>query len=323
MKAILLKNDGRCKWLENKILKTLVPEMIKAKSDPTKKTMYLIEDWVSNEGGKFGIRWESLERMGIPVVKSFQELPTDNNFIIVNTGYDSIVDEEKILIDKKIEYIDEPCPFIRKIRKIFEHIDNKYQYVLLCEPNHIIMKNFKSLYPKDMILVQMENYRERILTQQIGKPLKLVPYVTFLPSHINRVNNFINEMYPDRDNEVLKTSCLWVSSNLSPITEIQNMNSKELEGVSDALLIISPGSMNTSAESLVETLEDKGLRVIKISSLKEFIKYDKANRDSKVLIVRSPIPNNAEEPIITYIKKGILVTYSLLFMDFLKRGCKS
>jgi hypothetical protein len=309
MEVIFLKNDGRCKWLEKKVLKKLFPEMADAALDPNKKTMYLIEDWMSNSGGKVGVDIKWLNSMGIPVIKTYKDLPEGNNFLIVNTGYDAVIDEEKLLLDKGVDYIDEPCPYVRKVRKIFENIDNNYQYVLLCEPDHIIIKNFKSIYPKDLILVQISNYQKRILSQQNGKPLRLVSHVTFLPSNVKRISDFINEIFPERKNEVLKTSCLWVSSPSSPIVEIDNMDMNVLKGVKDALLLSTPGTTNKSAVSLIETLENKGLKVVTITSLEEFIKYEQKNKNNKVLLVRSPIPNNAEKPIVTYINEGLITTH--------------
>lgn len=321
MNVIFLKNDGRCKWLENKVLKKLMPEMIKSATEKKKKTMYLIEDWISNDGGKVGVDLKWLNYMGIPVIKNCDDIPKCGDYCIVNTGYDSIVDEEKLLLQKGIDIIDEPCPYIRKIRNIFENLDEEYQHILLCESNHIIMKNFKSLYPKDMILVQMDNYKERIVNEQNGKPLRLIPYVTFLSSHIDQIFNYINTLYPDRKNEKFKTSCMWVSSPSSPIVELENMSLNQLEGIKDALLVTTPGSINKSVVSLVETLRSKGLNVVKISSLIEFRDYEKKHKKSKVLLVRSPIPNNAEKPIVTYINYGLLITYFVSIRDFIKLRC--
>jgi len=316
MEVIFLKNDGRCLWLERKVLKKLIPEVAAAALNPNKKTMYLIEDWISNDCGKVGADLKWLKRLGVPLIKTFKDLPEGNNYAIVNTGYDSIVAEEKLLLAKGIDYIDMPCPYIRKIRRLFENIDENYQYMLLCEPNHIIIKNFKSIYPDDLILVQMDNYQERILNRQNGKPLILVPYVTFLPFHVKRVFNFINENFFERTNKVIKTSCMWIASPSSPVVEINNMSSAALSGVKDALLIASAGTSNKSVVSLIETLENKGLQVIIITSLPEFISYEKKNRNNRVLLVRSPIPNNAEKPVVTYIKKGLLAAYWVMLKDY-------
>ncbi|MGE5557068.1 MAG: LytB [Bacillota bacterium] len=318
MEVIFLKNDGRCKWLGNKVLKRLLPEMVNAALDPGKKKMYLIEDWMSNSGGKVGVDIQWLKRMGIPVLKSCKDLPEGNDYIIVNTGYDAVVEEEKLVLDKGVDYLDEPCPYVRKVRKIFENSDGNFQYVLLCEPDHIIIKNFKSIFPEDMILVQMSNYQEKIISQQNGKPLRLLSHATFLPSNVKRILNFINGKFPERPNDMLNTSCLWVSSPSSPVLEINNMEEKELKGVKDALLVTTPGTTNKSAVSLIETLENKGLNVVIISNLKEFLNYEKKNRNSRVLLVRTPIPNNAEKPIITYIKNGLPATYYTIIKEFIE-----
>lgn len=304
MKTILLSKDGRCKWLENRILKKLLPEMQRARQENNTRPMYIIEDWISNDDGRVGVDLKWLNSLGISVAKTYMDVK-ENNCIVVNTGYDSIVDQEQILRKRGVEILDEPCPYVRKLRTIFENIDIKYQYVLLCEKNHIVVKNFKSIFPKDMILVQMGNYKQEIISKQNGKPLYLIPYVTFLPKHVNQIYEFIEQKFGERDNKVEKTSCMWIASPASPIVEINNMTCEQLNGVKEALLIATPGSVNKSLISLIETLEDKGLTVVKISSLSQYIKYSLTHRNETVLVVKSPIPNEAEEPIMDCIKYGI------------------
>lgn len=325
METILLSNDGRCKWLENRVLKKILPQMLENKNTNSKQ-MYVIADWISNDSGKVGVDLKWLDKLGVSVVDNYKDI-TDNNCIVVNTGYDSIVNEEMELRSKGVEILDEPCPYVRKIRTIFENPESQYQYVLLCEPNHIIVKNFASIFPEDMILVQMKNYKERILKQQNGKPICLVPYVTFLPKHIKEIFSFIENEFMERENKLVQTSCMWISSPTSPIVEINNMPQKSLENIKDAILIATAGSVNKSLLSLIETLEDRKLNVVKVSSLSQFVLYSIRHSKDKVLIVRSPIPNSAEIPIINCIQHGILYAYSQCFLQLIKNkffiNCKN
>ncbi|MEZ3515656.1 MAG: hypothetical protein K1W37_10405 [Lachnospiraceae bacterium] len=316
METILLSNDGRCKWLENRVLKKILPQMLEAKR-MNNKPMYIIADWISNDSGKVGVDLKWLDKLGVSVVNNYKEI-VDTNCIVVNTGYDSIVNEEIELRQKGVEILDEPCPYVRKVRTIFENPEPTFQYVLLCEPNHIIVKNFASIFPKDMILVQMKNYKEKIINQENGKPICLVPYVTFLPKHIKEIMDFIDNNFSERKNKFIQTSCMWLSSPTSPIVEINNMSEKSLENVKDAILIATAGSVNKSLVSLIETLEDRNLNVVKISSLTQFILYSIKHKKSKVLVVRSPIPNNAEIPIINCIQHGIFYAYINCFVQFMK-----
>jgi 4-hydroxy-3-methylbut-2-enyl diphosphate reductase IspH len=315
MDVLLLQKDGRCKWLENKVLKIMYSKIIKNARDPFAKKMYIIIDWMSNDNGKVGVDLKWLKGLGIPVVRSYKDLPKGNDYLVVNTGYDSIVHEEKILKDRGVQIVDVPCPFIRKIRKIFENVDKNFQYVLLCEPNHIIIKNYASIFPEDLILVQMNNYEQEIIKRENGKPLKLVPYVTFLESHANKVFDFINKTFPNRGNEKVTTHCMWIKSKSSPIVEINELDKHKLEKITTALLIASPGSVNKSLVSLIEAIENKGLMVVKISSLTEFINYEKMNKKNKILLVRSPIPNKAEKPILIYLKYGYLAALLISVTD--------
>lgn len=313
MEILLLKKDGRCRWLENKVLNDLLPMASRAAVNPFAKTPYMIVNWISNDQGRIGVDLKWFKSLGVPAVPTYQDLPQRGEFKVINTGYDSIVDEEQALRAKGVEIIDQPCPFIRRVRQIFEKADTAYQYVFLCEKNHLLMKNFASVFPKDMILVQMETYKERILEQQNGKPLRIIPYVTFLPHHSDQVLAFANERFPERANEKIQTSCLWVSSKASPIVEIDQLSNQKLDGVGIALLIGTPGSNNKSLLSLEEAIKARGLTVQRISSLREFMRYEARHRHDKVLLVRSPIPNQAEAPILAYIEKGLLRAWWTLF----------
>lgn len=315
MEIVYLKNDGRCKWLEKQVLKKVFPEAIKSAYDINGPIKIMIVDWISNDGGKVGVDLKWFKKLGVPAVQSYQDLPKDNNFILINTGYDSIVDEEKALKERGIKIIDKPCPYVRRIRRIFENIDNRYQYVLLCEPNHIIIKNYKSLFPKDMILVQMQNYKERIVKQENGKPIMFISYVTFLRKYSNEVFDFICTKFPERKNEMVNTQCMWADGKMSPIKEIATLPDTTLRGIKYACLIATAGSTNKSLMSLYDTITSRGLEVVKISSLKEFIHFKHSHKSEKILLVRSPIPNQAERPIMAYLKNGLIAGYCMLFLD--------
>jgi hypothetical protein len=59
MQVVLLKKDGRCLWLERKVLKSLLPTAIKAATNPFAKRLYLVVDWISSDRGRVGVdlRW--------------------------------------------------------------------------------------------------------------------------------------------------------------------------------------------------------------------------------------------------------------------------
>ena len=61
--------------------------------------------------------------------------------------------------------------------------------------------------------------------------------------------------------------------------------------------------------SLENTLKQKGLEVVQIGSLRAFKEFEQQHPKDTVLVVRSPIPNQAEYPIMQYIKHGALAAY--------------
>lgn len=309
MEILLLEKDGRCIWLENKVLKGLMPMAIRNGVNPFAKKVFLIVDWISNDFGRVGVDLKWLKTLGVPVVEKAKDLPSGNDFKVINTGYDSIVSEEIILRSQGVDIIDKPCPFVRKLRDIFTDHDGSHQIVLLCEDNHIVVKNYASIFPDDLILVQMDNYQGRILAKSNGKPLKLVPYVTFLETDAATIMDFILESYPDQKPVCERTACIWVKSKASPIIEINQLSVQQLQGIQDALLITTANSTNKSVVSLENTLKDRGLKVVQIGSLQEFLRYRKSHATDRVLVVRSPIPNQAEAPILQYIKHGVCAAY--------------
>ncbi|HAT4356448.1 TPA: LytB, partial [Clostridium perfringens] len=291
MELRFLENDGRCRWFNKTFLQELIPLM-----QLKNKKLCFIKDWFSNDNGRVGLDLEWLKSLNINIVETYNDIP-DSTYTVVNSGYDSIINEEKFLKEKGINIIDKPCPFVRKLRNYLENADSNYQYILLCEKNHIIIKNFKSIFPKDLILVQMNNYEEYILKNENGKPFCLLPYVTFLPVQVETIFSFIEKNFKNRNNKLLNTSCMWVSSKFSPIVEINSIPSEEIKKIKEAIIITTPDSMNKSVASLITTCKNRGLNVELISSLDEYISYEEKHKNDFILFIRSPIPNNAEEPI--------------------------
>ena len=154
-----------------------------------------------------------------------------------------------------------------------------------------------------MILVQMGNFEERLLSQSNGKPFRLVPYVTFLQSHVERILHFMQERFPGRAHTSCRLACMWASGPQSPLTEIEQLDEASLDGISKALLLATPGSTNKSLESLLEVLRKRGLAVEIISSLENFHSFEAAHPEERVLLVRSPIPNQVEQPVLEYLRR--------------------
>ena len=97
---------------------------------------------------------------------------------------------------------------------------------------------------------------------------------------------------------------MWVASKISPIVEIAELPDEYIEGIKDALIITTPGSVNKSLRSLSLALDDRGLNVVVISSLEMYLDYEREHEEDTILLVRSPIPNNAEAPIMQYIEEN-------------------
>jgi len=315
MEVTTLKHDSRCIWLENKVMKGLYPEVMRNARNPQAEKQYLIVDWISNDNGKVGVDLNWLKTLGVPAVQSYKDLPKGEKLSVINTGYDSIVHEEKILKEQGVNIIDEPCPFIRRLRELMEKADDNYQYVYLCEPNHITMKNFERIFPKDMIFLQMDNYQDRLREQANGKPLKLIPYVTFLPKHVEEIMHFMAAEFPDIKHQSVNAHCLWVKSKASPIVEINHIDDSKIDTFDAALIITGSAVANKSLISIIETCEDRGLNVVNIETFNAYRDYGKKHPNHHVLLIRSPIPNNTEKYIMSYLEGGLISLWKSRFIN--------
>jgi hypothetical protein len=322
MHTLFLKNDGRCRWLERKVLNGYYQNAIIASKDPDLKKIFLIEEWLSNDNGNIGAHKPWMRAGGVPVLKTYKDVPHTGNFSVFITPYDSIIEEELELRERGVEMIGEPCPAITNLRNIFEKHNPEYQYIFICDSTHVIIRNYRSIFPADMILVQFENFKERINTQVVDKPLLVVPYVTFLPSQVKEVTDFIEAQFPTRKCKVCDTYCIWVKSPTSPVVEIQNLQTEQLNGVSDALLIEPRNTRNTSAASLAASLKKRGLRVVPITSLIDAVIYTLKHQNDTVLVVRSPIPNTVEKPVLTYFESGIGTVFRSLLGSYMRKTAK-
>jgi hypothetical protein len=127
MQTIFLKYDGRCRWLERRVLKGYYQDAIKASRIPGHKKIFLIEEWLTNDNGNIGAHTPLMRADGVPVLKTYKDVPPAGNFSVFITPYDSILEEERELRNRGVEMIGEPCPAITKVRNIFENHKSTYQ----------------------------------------------------------------------------------------------------------------------------------------------------------------------------------------------------
>ena len=64
-----------------------------------------------------------------------------------------------------------------------------------------------------------------------------------------------------------------------------------------------------------ETIVASGIEVVNNSSLYGIVKFKRKHEKERVLLVRSPIPNEAEKPILAYLEHGFVWGYLTLFID--------
>ena len=114
---------------------------------------------------------------------------------------------------------------------------------------------------------------------------------------------------------MVNTQCVWADSKVSPVNEISELSEELVKQIDHACVIGTPGSVNKSAMTLIETIEDRGMNIRYISSLKDFVLFKYKNKNSKILLVRTPVPNKVEKPVLIYLDKGLLAAVRYMLME--------
>ncbi|MBI3599181.1 MAG: hypothetical protein HY097_00865, partial [Nitrospinae bacterium] len=243
--------DGRCKWAKEQIARQ-IPKALMMKLSKT--PYYVIADWNSIDGK--GIQKEYLSKMGIPYVNSVEELPEGAGVAV--SAYDGDHQEIKYLREKGVPIYEQVCPWIKKLRDIFLNNIEGYQYVFLCEEDHMIAVNYRNIFPEGTILITPDNYREKLDRLNPNQPIFFIVYAAFRVKDSQRIIQYIKDNY-NHPNNIYHTDtiCQWSGGKNSIFDEVskvyRNMNL-------DEVWVITSSEKNTSVKSLIREFTEVGLK---------------------------------------------------------------
>ncbi|MFZ3090271.1 MAG: hypothetical protein WA240_06595 [Nitrospirota bacterium] len=286
--------DGRCKWAKDQIARQ-IPYVLKMKLSKT--PYYVIADWNSINGK--GIQKEYLAKMGIPYVNSIEELPRGAGVAV--SAYDGDPLEIKQLKEKGIPIYEQVCPWIKKLRDIFLNKLEGYQYLFLCEEDHMIAINYRHIFPEGTLLITPDNYKEKLRGLNSNLPIYFIVYAAFRVKDSQQIIQYIKDNYNHPDNiYYTETICQWAGGKNSVFDEIseahRNINL-------DEVWVINSSENNTSVKSLIRELTEIGLRYRLIKRIQDIEQIDNNTLQGKTIgVLRAPNPYYLEKDILSCIK---------------------
>lgn len=295
-KFYYFKRDGRCKWAKGQIMQ--IPFILIKMGLKSKTPHYIILNWNSLEGK--GIQKEYLKKMKLPYVDTIKDLPENSGVFV--SAYDGDPVEIERLREKGVPVHEQVCPWIRKLREIFMNPKGNYQYVFMCEDDHMVAVNYRNVFPTGTILVNRDNYVERMKKTDGNKPIYFVVYAAFRVKDAQKVIEYIKQNYNHPENiYCTETICGWAGGKDNIFTEIGEIREN---GKVNEVWLINSEEKNTSVQSIIRELDEVGLkyRLIKtIEDVKDICNEELKNKTIGVL--KAPNPYFREKEIINYIKQ--------------------
>lgn len=286
------KKDGQCSWITREI-NEVMPKYLKVpvEHNGEKVQYYLILNWISSKTR--GANTKALDEKGFRYVRDVSGLPMDGGIYV--TGYDANIEELRDLKKKNVPIIERPCPWIRQLRNQIEKMNSKtHQCVLMIDREHMVYECYQSIIPKDVIVVDNENYVSRIGKEKNDKPIDLKVYATFRKKDAKRIISFINEAYPHSGNILngyKKTICNWSKQGL--IEEISEECKKRF--LTEVWVICSSDGDRSTISIINEILENDAQPVI-IRNASDIPK--EISPDARIGVLFAPIPLSTETKII-------------------------
>lgn len=290
------KRDGRCKWAKEQIKQ--IPFLLLKMGLRSKIPYYIIANWNSVDAK--GIQREYLKKKGIPYVDIIEDLPENSGVFV--SAYDGDPVEIERLRERGIPIYEQVCPWIKKLRKIFMNPNENYQYVFMCEDDHMVAVNYRNIFPNGTILINRDNYTERMKKIDLSRPIHFVVYAAFRMKDAQRVIDYIKQNYNHYNNiYCTETICQWAEGKDTIFTEI---NEVKKNGKVNEVWLINSSEKNTSVQSIMRELDEVGLKYRLIKTIQDI--KDISNEELKnttIGILRAPNPYFREEEIINYVKK--------------------
>lgn len=279
--------DGSCAWMRKQIEETY-EKYLRGPIDyqGRKVRFYAVLSWVMENGHGANPRW--VEKSGYSIVRSLADLPDGAGVLV--TGYDADAEELTALRRKGTPIIDKPCPWIRRLKETLERDDEKRQRVLMIDTEHMVHRCFRSIYPRGTIVVDMDDYADRLARERDGRPLALAAYATFRPADVEAVAAYISKTYPHPDNETAKaadTLCMWTGQGI-----LEEITRRVEDERLDEVWIVCSSAKDRSTKSLIRQVRDAGAEPLLIDA--EDAIPSTTDSGKRIGVLCAPIPLDRE-----------------------------
>jgi 4-hydroxy-3-methylbut-2-enyl diphosphate reductase IspH len=279
------EKDENCRWLRKEILEHY-PKYLYGPVDHEGRSVrfHVILDWVMRENRGANAQW--VKEIGGNVVQSARDLPEGDGVFI--TGYDCDIQERRDLERRGVPIVDRACPWVKEFRDQLLALDSStHQAVVMIDEGHMVYQCYRSIIPRDAILVQPEDYRERIDRERDpGRALRLIVYTVYRRKDAENVIAHIREFHGHPLNILdgyEKTLCVWTKQGLF----------EEMAAVIPAerlteVWIICSSDADRSTRSIINEVADRGAlpRVIR----EESEIPDSPPDDARIGVLMAPIP---------------------------------
>ncbi len=293
------RNDAPCKW----ITKEIINKFPKYLRDPViyneKPVKFHINlEWIRNETRGANKEW--LDEIKVNYINSINELPEGDGIYV--TGYDSNVKELEELKKSGIPIIDAPCPWVRQLKEQLTEVNSvTHQCILMIDEDHMVHDCYKSIYPKDIIIVQADNFREKLKDIIITRPVYLMVYAAHRWKDAEDLEEYIKNKYPHTDNildNYKKTICHWVRQGI-----FEEIREKGIEEKLDEIWVICSSIGDRSTKSIVRAIEELGIKAVIISNKSNIPENFDGNLRIGIISAPIPISHKKRKEILHVIRK--------------------
>ncbi|MGN1060850.1 MAG: 4-hydroxy-3-methylbut-2-enyl diphosphate reductase [Candidatus Coproplasma sp.] len=258
MNVIVAENSGFCKGVRSAVetAMTIPPEGV-----------YLLGEIIHNEGIT-----QRIEKRGIKVVESLEEIPDGSTVIFRSHGVPPSVYEE---CEKRgIKYIDCTCEFVRHTQKIVSTAHNEGKYVVICgKCDHPEVISLLGWCGGEAAVIEDEDADLSFLTD---KNVCLVAQTTFSVAKFDKIIKIISKLC-EKSVAVFKTICY--------TTIGRQKEAEQLSSQCDAMIVIG-GLKSSNTNKLYDICAQNCKTVIRLADAESFCYDDIKNKNfNKVGIV--------------------------------------
>jgi 4-hydroxy-3-methylbut-2-enyl diphosphate reductase IspH len=282
------KNDGRCSFVE-KIMQADHLQSLQDKAGEQNTRYFLNLEW-SSVNGK-GVEKGLLDKLGLGYIDTIDKLPEGSGLYV--SAYDGNRDDINRLKKNGVAVIESICPWMLALRKQLQKVSAEHQCIMMLDREHMIYRNYFTLFPENTIFVTVENYQDALGNIEIERPVHFIVYSTFREKDAREIVEYIKSRFNYEENVYwLKGICGWISRS-GIFEEIQDAVCSY--GLHEIWLVCS-NDKNRSVKSLVYEIEESGAEIRIIKKTDDIPENHKS--DKRIGILRAPIPFSRESEII-------------------------